>query len=92
MPNENVSFLKPKNEINDKIIYIKDKDLLGFDSESSTAFQYALFKLKNFGISDNFLLMDDDYFIGKQMKKTNFFYYDENIKKVVPIITTKYFT
>ena len=91
MPNENVSFLKPKNEINDKIIYIKDKDLLGFDSESSTAFQYALFKLKNFGISDNFLLMDDDYFIGKQMKKTNFFYYDENIKKVVPIITTKYF-
>ena len=88
MPNEKVSFLKQIEEIKDKIIYIKDKDLLGFDSESSTAFQYVLFKLKNFGISENFLLMDDDYFIGKEMKKTDFFYFDANLKKVVPIITT----
>ena len=89
MPNEKVSFLKPKNEINEKIIYVKDKDLLGFDSESSTAFQYVLFKLKNFGISDNFILMDDDYFIGKELKKTDFFYFDENKRKVVPIIISK---
>ena len=88
MPNEKVSFLKPINEINDKIVYIKDKDLLGFDSESSTSFQYVLFKLKNFGITDNFLLMDDDYFIGRKLKKTNFFYFDEIINKVVPIVTT----
>ena len=33
MPNEKVSFLKPINEINDKIVYIKDKDLLGFASD-----------------------------------------------------------
>ena len=91
MPNEKVSFLKPLNEINDKIVYIKDKDLLGFDSESSTAFQYVLFKLKKFGISNNFLLMDDDYFIGNELKKTDFFYFDEFSKKVVPIITSLYF-
>ena len=89
MPNERVSFLKPKSEINEKIIYVKDKDLLGFDSESSTAFQYVLFKLKHFGISDNFILMDDDYFIGKELKKTDFFYFDENKGKVVPIIISK---
>jgi hypothetical protein len=91
MPNEKVSFLKPINEISDKIVYIKDKDLLGFDSESSTTFQYALFKLKNYGITDNFLLMDDDYFIGRNMQKTDFFYFDEITNKVVPIITTMYF-
>ena len=91
MPNEKVSFLKPIEEIKEKIIYIKDKDLLGFDSESSTTFQYILFRLKNFGISDNFLLMDDDYFIGKPLKKTDFFYFEENLKKVVPIITTMNF-
>ena len=89
MPNEKVSFLKSKEEISEKIIYVKDKDLLGFDSESSTAFQYALFKLKKFGISDNFILMDDDYFIGKELKKTDFFYFDQNIGKVVPIIISK---
>ena len=89
MPNEKVSFLKPKHEIEEKIVYVKDKDLLGFDSESSTAFQYALFKLKQFGISDNFILMDDDYFIGRELKKTDFFYFDEKIRKVVPIIISK---
>ena len=73
MPNEKVSFLKLKDEIKEKIVYVKDKDLLGFDSESSTAFQYSLFKLKKFGISDNFILMDDDYFIGKELKKSDFF-------------------
>ena len=88
MPNEKVSFLKPLEEIKEKIVYIKDKDLLGFDSESSTAFQYILFRLKDFGISDNFLLMDDDYFIGKPLKKTDFFYFDDNSQKIVPIITT----
>ena len=91
MPNEKVRFLKPINEISDKIVYVKDKDLLGFDSESSTTFQYILFKLKNFGISDNFLLMDDDYFIGRELKKTDFFYFDENSKKVVPFVTSMIF-
>ena len=90
MPNEKVNFLKPINEIKNRIIYIKDKDILGFDSESSTAFQYVLYRLKKYGISDNFLLMDDDYFIGREMRKNDFFYFDENLQKVVPIITTMY--
>jgi hypothetical protein len=89
MPNEKVSFLKPQKDIKDKIIYVKDKDLLGFDSESSTAFQYALFKLKDYGISNNFILMDDDYFIGRELNKWDFFYYDEKDKKVVPLIISK---
>ena len=91
MPNEKVRFLKPINEISDKIVYVKDKDLLGFDSESSTTFQYILFKLKKFGISDNFLLMDDDYFIGRELKKTDFFYFDENTHTVVPFVTSMIF-
>jgi hypothetical protein len=33
MPNEKVKFLK--NDINEKIIYIKDKEILGFDSANS---------------------------------------------------------
>ena len=91
MPNEKVRFLKPVSEISDKIVYIKDKDLLGFDSESSTAFQYNLFKLKKFGISDNFILMDDDYFVGRELKKTDFFYFEENSQSVVPLITSMNF-
>lgn len=30
--------------------------------------------------------MDDDYFFGKELKKSDFFYYDEDIKKVVPFV------
>ena len=32
--------------------------------------------------------MDDDYFIGKPMKKSDFFYYDEEQKKVLPCIVS----
>ena len=60
MPNEKVRYFKPKEEIEDKIIYVKDKDLLGFDSENSCTFQYNLYKMKQFGLSENFILMDDD--------------------------------
>ena len=30
--------------------------------------------MKKFGISDNIIIMDDDYFIGKKLKKRDFFY------------------
>jgi hypothetical protein len=30
--------------------------------------------------------MDDDYFFGKELKKSDFFYYDENLEKVVPFV------
>ena len=74
MPNEKVSFLKEPDEIRDKIVYIRDKDLLGFDSASSITFEHnALWKLKRFGVTDNFIYMNDDYFIGKSLSKSDFF-------------------
>ena len=82
MPNKKVKFLK--EEINEKIIYIKDKEILGFDSANSPAFSFNLFKMKNYGISKNFIYMDDDYFIGQKLKKNDFFYFDEKSRAVVP--------
>ena len=92
MPNEKVKYFKPINEISSKFIYVKDKDLLGFDSANSIVFQLNLHKMEKFGLSENFILMDDDYFFGKPIKKTQFFYYDESQKKVVPSIVTDDFT
>ena len=91
MPNEKVKFLKSIEEINDKIIYIKDKDLLGFESANIFAFTFNMYKLENFGVSNNFIYMEDDFFIGKSLKKNAFFYYDKNDKKIYPFIITKYF-
>ena len=91
MPNEKVKFLK--NDINEKIIYIKDKDILGFDSANNPSFSFNLFKMKKFGISKNFIYMDDDYFIGQKLKKYDFFYFDEKLGDIVPyIISNKIFT
>ena len=36
--------------------------------------------------------MDDDYFIGKPINKSKFFYYDEKEKKVVPNIVSDEFS
>ena len=88
MPNEKVRFFKPIEEINDKFVYVKDKDLIGFDSANSAVFQFNLFRLNQYGLSENFIYMDDDYFFGKELKKSDFFYYDEETKKVVPFIIT----
>ena len=89
MPNKKVRYLKDYEFINEKIVYVKDKDLLGYDSSNSHAFQYRLWKMKEFGLSDNFIYMDDDYFIGKPLNKSDFFYVENN--KVVPaIINTNY--
>ena len=69
MPNERVRFFKSPELINEKIIFVKDKDLLGYDSSNIHAFQFRLWKMKEFGMSDNFIAVDDDYFIGKPMNK-----------------------
>ena len=91
MPNDKVKFLKSVNEINEKIIFIKDKDILGFESANNPSFLFNLFKMEKFGLSKNFIYMDDDYFIGKPLFKTDFFYFNEKAKKVVPyIISTKF--
>ena len=89
MPNEKVRYFKDYELINEKIINVKDKDLLGYDSSNSHVFQYRFWKMKQFGLSDNFIYMDDDCFIGKPLNKSHFFYIENN--KVVPtIINTKY--
>ena len=89
MPNEKVRYLKDYKIINKKIIYIKDKDLVGFDSSNSYVFQFNFWRLKYFNVSQNIIIMDDDYFIGRPLKKSDFFYVEDN--KVVPAIVSKYF-
>ena len=91
MPNEKVKYFKPYDEIKEKIVYVKDKDLLGYDSANIYAFTFNLFRLEKFGISNNFIYMDDDFFIGKKLNKSNFFYYDEKSKKIVPSLHNKDF-
>ena len=89
MPNEKVRYFKDYEFINEKIVYVKDKDLLGYDSADSHAFQYRIWKMKEFGLSDNFIIMDDDYFIGRPLNKSDFFYVENNT--VLPaIINTNY--
>ena len=69
MPNEKVSYFKDYKYISNKIIYIKDKEILGYESSNSLAFQYRYWKMKKFGISDNIIIMDDDCFIGNKLEK-----------------------
>ena len=54
MPNERVKYFKSPEEIKDKIINVKDKDLIGFDSASSPVFQFNLWRMKDFCIIENF--------------------------------------
>ena len=90
MPNSRVRFLKDYSTIKERIIYVKDKDILGYDSSNSLAFQFRFWKLSKFGISNNFIVMDDDYFIGKPLNKTNFFYLING--EVKPAIISNKFT
>ena len=90
MPNEKIPFLKEKEEIKDKIVYIKDNQLLNFESSSPPSFQFNLHKLKKFGLSENFILMDDDYFIAQPLSKSDFFYEEKG--QIYPLlIATEYF-
>ena len=89
MPNDKVRFLKDYDTIKKKIIYIKDKDILGYDSANSLSFQFNYWKMKKFGISDNIIAMDDDCFIGHPLKKSHFFYY-KNGKVTPAVITSKF--
>ena len=90
MPNEEVSYFKPKNKIEEKIVYVKDKDILGFDSASIYAFLYHLYKMKQFGMSENFILMDDDYFIAGPLQKNDFFY-EENGTILPALVADDYY-
>ena len=92
MPNEKVKYFKPYDEIKDKIVYVKDKDVLGYESANIYAFTFNLFRLEKYGLANNFIYMDDDFFIGKEIEKTEFFYYDENEKRVVPCLLNSIFS
>ena len=89
MPNEKVRYFKEYKLIKEKIIFIKDKDVIGHDSSNPRAFQFRYWKLKKFNISENIIVMDDDYFIGNELKKTDFFHVNNG--KVVPNIVTSDF-
>jgi hypothetical protein len=89
MPNEKVRYFKDYNLIRNKIVYIKDRDILGHESSNFNAFIFNFWKLKDFGISDNFIYMDDDYFIGQKLKKSDFFYVQKN--KIIPAIISSSF-
>ena len=86
MPNEKVIFLKDIEEIKDKIVYVRDKDLLGFDSSNIQSFLFNLDKMEKFGLSKNFIYMEDDCFIGKYLEKKDLFYFNKRIKKVKPYL------
>lgn len=87
MPNEKVKFLQDSKERQDKIIYVKDKDILDFDSASCISFLFNLHKLSKYGCSENIIYMDDDCFIGKKLKKSDFFYNKNN--EIVPYVFHK---
>ena len=74
MPNDKVKYFKSPKEIKERIVYVKDKDVIGFDTASNPAFHFRLWNLSQFNVSENIILMDDDYFIGKPVKKSDFFY------------------
>ena len=86
MPNNKVKFLKSQKQIKEKIIFVKDKDLIGFDSASIYTFQFNLWRMKKYGMSENFILMDDDYFINHPLNKSELFYEENN--KIVPLMIT----
>ena len=89
MPNKKVRYFKEYNLIKDKIVYVNDKDFLGYDSSNCNAFLFRYWKMKKFGISDNVIVMDDDCFIGKKLEKSDFFHVKNG--KVVPSIITSIF-
>ena len=89
MPNKKVRYFKDYNLIKEKIVYVKDSDLLGYESSNTNAFLFRYWKMKQFGISDNSIVMDDDYFIGEKIEKSEFFHVSNG--KVVPSIITSNF-
>ena len=84
--NDNIGFLKEKEELKDKIIIIKIKDLLGFETELPSVVLFNLNQAKKFGLSDNFLYMNSNYFIGKPLNKSDFFWEEDG--RIVPLLTS----
>ena len=85
-PNDKVKYFKDPEFTSDKIAYINDYDVLGFKSISSITYEFNFWRLKDMGVSENFIYMNDDWFIGKPMKKSDFFY--ELNGRVVPYVNS----
>ena len=83
---DNINILKDKEELKDKIIIIKIKDLLGFETELTSVVLFNLNLVKKFGLSDNFLYMNSNYFIGKPLNKSEFFWEEDGL--IVPLLTS----
>ena len=89
MPNKKVRYFKDYEFINEKIVYVNDKDMLGFDSANIYTFHFNFWRMVKYNISENIISMDDDYFIGQPLKKSDFFHVENG--KVVPSIISDYF-
>ena len=74
--NFNDKFFIP-NIIDDKIIYVKIKKLLDF--ESTNLFRLNLLKMKKYNLSENFILMENSVFITTPLQKNNFFCEENDI-------------
>ena len=89
MPHKKVKYFKDYDLIKDRIIYIKDKDFFGTDNFHWLPFKFRYWKLKKYGLSENFIAMDYNYYFGKPLKKSDFFYVVDG--KVVPAVITSRF-
>ena len=89
MPNENIKYFKDYDLIKDKIIYVKDIDIYGSNNYNWNAFKFRYWKMKKFGITDNFIAMDYNNFFGMPLSKTDFFYIKKG--KITPAIVTPKF-
>lgn len=83
MPNSKVRYLKDQFS-DDRIVYVTDKEIFGVDIVSVIAKEFNLWKLKDIGCTENVIYFNDDYFIGRKLRKSDFFYKDN--EKIVPYI------
>lgn len=84
---ERVKFLKNNEERKKKIIFIKDLDVLDFNSSSKSTLEHSLLhKLSNYNVSEYLIYMNDNCFINRSLKKKDFFYYSKKEKKIVPYV------
>ena len=89
MPNEKINFFKEYELIKKKIIYVYYKDLLGFSPPSLMSLQFRIWMMEKYYMSKNFILINDNNFIGQPLKKSDFFYVRNG--QVSPLIITNSF-
>ena len=74
MPNETIRFIdENKRQKDNRIVYVRDKDLLGFDTTCPLTKEFNMYKLKAFGCADNVIYFNDDMFVGADANKSQFF-------------------